>query len=424
MISKTSRAKRDDCYVYITLPGQIESVVAGRYRLERDRYGNSIGRFVYGKSYLTRPDAVEIDPVELKLIPGNFTTGRLDGVFGALRDSGPDYWGRRLIGKYCGKSTLREIDYLLDSPEDRAGALSFGLNQEPPAPTRRFNRTIDLAKLQSTAERILLSEEMAEDDDTVQTKELLALTTSIGGARPKAVVEDRDGLWIAKFSRPDDRWNNPRVESAMLELARLCGINAARSRVEHVGDRDVLLVQRFDRTRVAGGYLKARMISALTLLRAEDSVSQRKNWSYVLLAEQMRRVVADPKNDLEELFRRACFNALISNIDDHPRNHAFIALDQDWRLSPAYDLTPSPGVSKERRDLAMELGDLGRLANERNILSQSSRYLLDLERARAILAEVKSVVKGDWYRVARAHGVSESDCDTIKSAFAYEGFEY
>ncbi|MCA9818873.1 MAG: HipA N-terminal domain-containing protein, partial [Cyanobacteria bacterium HKST-UBA01] len=150
MISKTSRAKRDDCYVYITLPGQIESVVAGRYRLERDRHGNSIGRFVYGKSYLTRPDAVEIDPVELKLIPGNFTTGRLDGVFGALRDSGPDYWGRRLIEKYCGKSTLREIYYLLNSPEDRAGALSFGLNQEPPAPTRRFNRTIDLAKLQST----------------------------------------------------------------------------------------------------------------------------------------------------------------------------------------------------------------------------------------------------------------------------------
>lgn len=423
MISRTSRAKRDDCYVYITLPGQIESVVAGRYRLERDRYGNSIGRFVYGKSYLTRPDAVEIDPVELKLIPGNFTTGRLDGVFGALRDSGPDFWGRRLIEKYSNKSSLREIYYLLNSPEDRAGALSFGLNQEPPAPTRRFNRTIDLAKLQSTAERILLSEQMAEDDDTVQTKELLALTTSIGGARPKAVVEDRDGLWIAKFSRPDDRWNSPRVENAMLELARLCGINVARSRVEQVGDRDVLLVQRFDRTKVAGGYLKARMISALALLRAEDSVSQRKNWSYVQLAETMRKVVADPKNDLEELFRRACFNALISNIDDHPRNHAFIALDQGWRLSPAYDLTPSPGVPKERRDLAMELGDLGRFANERNILSQSSRYLLDLERARAILAEVKSVVKGDWYRVARSHGVSESDCDTISSAFMYEGFD-
>src|ERR1700722_10555469 len=150
----------------------------------------------------------------------------------------------------------------------------------------------------------------------------------MGGARPKVVVVDDYGLWLAKFLRSDDRWNNPRVEHAMLELARSCGINAARSRIENVGGKDVLLVQRFDREKTTRGYVRARMISALTLLRAEESPQMRDRWSYVLMSEELRKVVAEPKKDPAELFRRMTFNALISNTDDHPRSHALIAFER------------------------------------------------------------------------------------------------
>ena len=246
--------------------------------------------------------------------------------------------------------------------------------------------------------------------------------TSMGGARPKAVVEDDDGLWIAKFNRPDDRWNNARVEHAMLVLARNCGLTTAESRVVEVAGRDVLLVKRFDREKVADGYQRARMVSALTLLRAEDTYQSRDKWSYVLLAEELRRVCAEPAQNAGELFRRMCFNALISNVDDHPRNHAVIAKDADWKLSPAYDLTPAVPVSTERRDLAMACGDAGRYANAHNLLSQSARFLLDMPQARAIVDAMEEQVRGTWYATARAAGVSARDCDVLASAFAYAGF--
>ena len=128
MISKNPAS---ECFVYITLPGQTDAVTAGRFVLTKNRNGTALGKFVYGRNYLSRNDAVEIDPVELKLADTTYETARLGGVFGALRDAGPDYWGRRVIEKYSGKTTLGELDYLLESPDDRAGALSFGLGQEP-----------------------------------------------------------------------------------------------------------------------------------------------------------------------------------------------------------------------------------------------------------------------------------------------------
>lgn len=158
-------------------------------------------------------------------------------------------------------------------------------------------------------------------------KRLLLAGTSKGGARHKAVVEDDEGLWIAKFNTPTDRWNHVRIERAMLLLARECSLQTADSRVESVGNRDVLLVKRFDRIKQDSSYRRARMLSALTLLRAEDSHLSRDKWSYVLLVEELRRISSQPAQDAGELFRRMCFNALISNTDDHPRNHAVIALD-------------------------------------------------------------------------------------------------
>ena len=349
----TSDPCASECYVYITLPGRTAPVTAGRYTLSTNRQGVPTGHFVYGKSYMTQREAVPLDPIELKLGSQVYETVAMNGVFGALRDSGPDYWGRRVIERHAGKPQLSELDYLLYSPDDRAGALGFGLNQEPPAPKRKFNQTLDLEKLQAIANAIVKDEELPADATHEQVEGLMLIGTSMGGARPKTVVEDSDGLWIAKFNRPDDKWNNARVEHAMLLLARVCGLNTSESRVTEVAGRDVLLVRRLDREKTPDGYLRARMISALTLLRAEDSHRAREKWSYVLLAEELRRASASPQEDAAELFQHMCFNALISNIDDHPRNHALIAKDQDWRLSPAYDLTPAVPVSIERRDLAM-----------------------------------------------------------------------
>jgi serine/threonine-protein kinase HipA len=412
-----------ECFVYITLPNETESVLAGRFELTKDRRGNALGRFVYGKSYLARSNAVAIDPLELKLSGQTYETTRLNGVFGALRDSGPDYWGRRVIEKHAGLAQLGELDYLLNSADDRAGALGFGLGQSPPAPRRKFNKTLELAKLQEVAEA-LMREEDVKAEEAAQVQDLMLIGTAMGGARPKAVVEDDEGLWVAKFNQPDDRWNNTRVERAMLELAKTCGVSVATSRVETIAGKDVLLVKRFDREKTTKGYTKARMISGLTLLQAEEATEARDRWSYVLMSEELRRVVGEPKRDAQELYRRMVFNALISNIDDHPRNHALIAKEREWRLSPAYDLTPSPVIAQDHRDLAMEIGDQGRYANAKNLLSQHNRFLLGEEEAKAIVSGMTDKVRATWFDVVRAQGVTAKDAETIRSAFVYEGFSF
>ena len=418
----TSSVRPSECYVYITLPGETLPVTAGRFTLATDRIGNPLGRFVYGQRYLARPDAVEFDPVEFKLADRTYETTTLRGVFGALRDASPDYWGRLVIERHAGKAQLSELDYLLHSADDRAGALGFGLNQTPPAPLHKFNQTLDLAKLQKIADAIVRDEKPSGAAAASQIEELMLVGTSMGGARPKAVVEDHDGLWLAKFNRSDDRWNQARVEHTMLVLARSCGLTTAESRVVEVAGRDVLLVKRFDREKSEHGYLRTRMVSALTLLRVDDSPQPKDKWSYVLLAEELRRACAEPQKDAPELFRRMCFNALISNTDDHPRNHAIVAKERDWKLSPAYDLTPSTPVSMDRRDLALAAGDAGRYANAENLLSQSVRFLMKRDEADALINEMEQRVRQTWYDVARREGVSERECGLISGAFAYPGF--
>ena len=411
-----------NCFVYITLPGTSVFVTAGRFVLEPGRNGVPVGRFVYGRSYLANPDAVPIDPIDLKLAGTTYRTMALKGVFGALRDAGPDYWGRRVIEKHVGLPQLGEIDYLLNAPDDSAGALGFGFGPKPPAPQKKFNKTLDLENLIALADAIISGEDVSDVLEAGQVEDLMLVGTSMGGARPKAVVEDLDGLWLAKFNRGDDRWNHARVEHAMLRLASACGVHTAQSRIEHVAGRDVLLVKRFDRAKTNDGYLRARMMSGLTILRTEDSHQHRDRWSYVLLAEELRRISGQPKDDAAELFRRMVFNALISNTDDHPRNHAAIAIGADWKLSPAYDLTPSTPVSLERRDLAMTCGDIGRYANAQNIVSQCARFHVESDQAAAIIDAMEDQVKASWYEIARREGVTEADCSMINGAFAYPGF--
>lgn len=414
-----------DCFVYIVLPGDTTFVPAARFEWLPDQGGLPLGRLIYGRRYLQRADAVPLDPHELPLTARVYETRVLGGVFGALRDAAPDYWGRRVIQRHVRAVDLPEIDYLLQSPDDRAGALGFGLAAEPPPPRREFNQTVHLSKLQAAADAILADVERPSTDPVAaQVEEFLLIGTSMGGARPKAVVEADGALWVAKFNCAQDRWNNARVEHAMLRLAEACGLHVAPNRIETVGDRDVLLVKRFDREAGPGGYRRARMLSALTLLRAGDAIRDRDRWSYPLLAEELRRLSARPGEDAQELFRRMAFNALISNTDDHPRNHAFIAPRDEWQLSPAYDLTPTSPSSMDRRDLALSCGDRGRIANAENLLSQCGRFLLTREAAARILDDMEALVRARWYEIARREGVSERDCQRIAEAFAYPGFRY
>ncbi len=417
-----SEYNQTECFVYITLPGRTRPVTAGKFVIRDDKSGLPGGLFVYGKTYLARPDKVPIDPIELKLSDRTYETIALKGVFGAFRDAGPDHWGRQVLERHAGKPELSEIDYLLHAPDDRAGALSFGVSPIPPATSPGFKQTIHLERLQRIAMAVLNDEPLPDEPDRQQVYNLMLIGTSMGGARPKTVVENDEGLWIAKFNRDDDKWNNARVEHAMLTLARECGLATASSTVVTVGSRDVLLVKRFDRKKTNNGYTRARMLSALTLLRAEDTHASRGKWSYPMLAEELRRFSAKPAEDAKELFQRMCFNALISNIDDHPRNHAVIARDHDWQLSPAYDLTPFTPISIEQRDLALICGNNGRRASATNLLSQSDRFLLGKDIATGLLDGMQKQIKNTWHNTARRAGVSETDCNMISGAFVYQGF--
>ena len=413
------------CYVYIVLPGDVQFTTAGRFRIRHGPRGTATGEFVYGRSYLERPEAVEFDPVELRLADHLYRTGRMGGFFGAVRDAMPDYWGRFLIERRLGRSPLAEFDYLTEGPDDRAGALGFGPTVDPPVPRLTFPGTVQLADLQAVAEAVAAGRVVESADDGAVEKMVHAIFdegTSMGGARPKAVVEDGDALWLAKFSRLQDRWNDPRVEHALLLLARECGIRTALSRMERAGDRDVLLVRRFDRERSGdgAGWHRHRMASALTLLRTDDSPTGRERWSYLALADEVRRASARPRDDLRELFTRMCFNAAVSNSDDHPRNHAILARGRSWRLAPAYDLTPAPAHSLER-DLSMICGPEGRRARKDNLVAGAGRFMMSREDAEAIFAEVVQTVRARWLGAMCRAGVGTADRETVRSAFLPNG---
>src|SRR6266542_5476501 len=196
-------SSRRSCYVYVQLPGTLKLVTCGRYEHEVLQDGRMVGRFVYGRSYRERADAVPLDPYHLPVTARRHETAKLDGMFGALRDASPDAWGRRVIEKVTGRADLGELDYLLLGPGDRAGALSFGLGPTPPSPVRNFNRVLQLAELRRAAH--LLEETAPGEPVPIQIAQLTDPGTSMGGARPKNVVEDDAGLWIAKFPQRGDR---------------------------------------------------------------------------------------------------------------------------------------------------------------------------------------------------------------------------
>ncbi|MDR0781795.1 MAG: HipA domain-containing protein [Pseudomonadales bacterium] len=407
-----------EAYVYIQLPGTLETVPAALLRVRTLPDGTHVGRFRYGDRYLARAEAVALDPFRLPLSSEIFEFTQLKGIPGAVRDCAPDAWGRRVIEHKLerGPADLHEIDYLLHGPQDGAGYLSFGLKAEPPAPKRSYNRTHQLHELIAAAQAI------AEGRRVVaQVLERLEPGTSLGGARPKATLEDAHGLWLGKFPAKSDRCNLQRVEFATLELARRCGLNVTQARLQDLGDCDVLMLQRFDRECVEGGYLRFGLVSSLTVLDCEDSALNRERWSYPLLADGLRRWSDKAEADCAELFRRMVFNAAVTNNDDHPRNHALLRRQKGWRLSPAYDLVPTPALSLERRDLALVVGNYGRTASIYNLLSQAARFGLSVAAARQEIDQIVAVIR-QWRERFFACGVCTKDIEYIAPAILPECF--
>lgn len=407
-----------EAYIYIQLPGTPETVTVALLRVQTLPDGTQIGRFRYGDRYLQRQEAVALDPFQLPLAKKVFEFTQLKGIPGAVRDAGPDAWGRRVIEHKLERSAadLQEIDYLLHGPQDGAGYLSFGLKAEPPAPKRQYNRTHQLAELIAATQAIEEGRPVA-----AHLLEQLDPGTSMGGARPKATIEDAQCLWLGKFPAKDDRCNLQRIEFATLDLARRCGLNVTQARLQTVGDSDVLMLQRFDREYTDKGYLRFGLVSGLTVLDCGDNYLDRERWSYPLLADNLRRWSDKPEADCAELFRRMVFNAAVTNNDDHPRNHAMLRRQKGWRLSPAYDLVPAPVVSLERRDLALTVGNYGRTASIYNLLSQAGRFGLSAEEALAEIDRVVDVVR-HWRDSFFACGVSAKDIDYIAPAMLPDCF--
>lgn len=408
------------CYVYIQLPGTMETVPCASLKVRAVGAGAFEGTLTYGKRYLARPEVVALDPFHLPLStrPQKFT--KLKGIPGAVRDASPDAWGRRVIQAKLQRpeADIQEVEYLLNGPDDGAGNLSFGRTATPPAPRRPFNRTHQLPALIEAAERL-------EEDGRLphEVLEELEPGTSMGGARPKVTVEDDHKIWLAKLPEKADRHNMQRVEYATLELARAAGLRVCATRLERVGERDALMLDRFDRewNPDANAYRRYGLVSGLTVIDAEDGYLGRERWSYPLLADELRRWSVKSNDDRRELFLRMVFNAMVTNNDDHPRNHALLQTRGGWRLSPAYDILPVPMVSVERRDLALEVGRFGRAASLYNILSHCDAFGLSKEEAQALIDGMLNVVRG-WREFFIQRGVEQRSVEMLEQAMLPPSF--
>ena len=408
------------CYVYIQLPGTMETVPCASLKVRAVGAGAFEGTLTYGKRYLARPEVVALDPFHLPLStrPQKFT--KLKGIPGAVRDASPDAWGRRVIQAKLQRpeADIQEVEYLLSGPDDGAGNLSFGRTATPPPPRRPFNRTHQLPALIEAAEKL-------EEDGRLphEVLEELEPGTSMGGARPKVTVEDDHKIWLAKLPEKADRHNMQRIEYATLELARAAGLRVCGTRLERVGERDTLMLDRFDRdwNPDANAYRRYGLVSGLTVIDAEDGYLGRERWSYPLLADELRRWSVKSNDDRRELFLRMVFNAMVTNNDDHPRNHALLQTRSGWRLSPAYDILPVPMVSVERRDLALEVGHFGRAASLYNILSHCDVFGLSKDEAQALIDEMLAVVRG-WREFFTARGVEQRSIDMLEQAMLPPSF--
>ena len=408
-----------EAFVYVDLDGTPNLV--GRL-WGRARKNKESATFEYDQTWLENPVRFSLEPA-LHLGTGPFHTAGDASMFGAIGDSAPDRWGRTLMRRMERRRaerenqaprTLQEMDYLLlVDDEARQGALRFAEQEGGPflreEDVKRIPPVIELPRLLSAAEHFI------EETDTEEDLRLLfAPGTSLGGARPKASVRDKGGhLAIAKFPRRDDEINTVAWEAVALALAKKSGIAVPAARVEIVAEKAVLL-RRFDRD----GKRRIPFLSAMSMLGARDNETR----SYLEIVDALRQHGASPKADMEALWRRIVFNILISNTDDHLRNHGFLYEGQQgWLLSPAYDMNPVP-VDIKPRILSTAINEDDGTAALALAMEVGGYFGLDSAAAGAIAAQVGKAVS-KWRDEAARQGLTKTEIDRMASAFEHRDLE-
>jgi serine/threonine-protein kinase HipA len=406
-----------EAFVYVDLDGVPH--LMGRL-WARVRKNKESASFEYDGGWLKNPARFSLEPA-LQLGPGPFHTPADTPMFGAIGDSAPDRWGRALMRRMERRRaereggaprTLQEIDFLLlVDDEARQGALRFAAHEGGPFLQEEGGKTIppmfELPKLLAAAEHVM------EEKDTEEDLLLLfAPGSSLGGARPKASVIERNGhLAIAKFPRKDDEINTVLWEAVALALAKKAGIEVPVGRVETVAKKPVLLLRRFDRD----GKRRIPYLSAMSMLGSRDNETR----SYLEIVDALRQHGAAPQADMEALWRRMVFNILISNTDDHLRNHGFLYAGQEgWQLSPAYDLNPVPTDIKPRI-LATAINEDDSTASLALAMEVAGYFEIADGKAREIAAQVGKVVSR-WRDEAARHGLKGAEIDRMASAFEHE----
>ena len=377
--------------------------------------------FEYDKKWLDHPEKFALEPA-LKLTEGAFHTGFGINLFGAIGDSAPDRWGRVLMRRFEASKAIEqnraprslfEIDYLLGvNDEARQGALRFSVAPDEnvflsPKQKTSIPPLVDLPKLLLATERFIADNESSED-----LRLLLAPGSSLGGARPKASVRDKDGsLAIAKFPKKDDEFNVVVWEAATLTLAKQAGIRVPLYRLETICEKSVLIISRFDRKNGE----RIPFLSAMSMLGGRDN----EQHSYLEMAYALAQNGASPEEDMKELWRRIVFTIMVSNTDDHLRNHGFIyERHKGWRLSPAYDINPTP-IEIAPRILTTSIDFYDNSASLETAMGVAKDFRLKKEEALFIIKEVSSVVK-QWRSVASKFGLSKRECDRMSNAFVFE----
>ena len=386
-----------DAYVWVWLPGAREPVIAGRLDVD-----GPIITFTYGQSYLARPEAIPLYLPELPLQRGPITP-RVGDIPGCIADAGPDAWGQRVIlNRRIGRDVrdtgdLTRLTYLLESGSDRIGALDFQESAMDYVPRSTDHTTLD--ELVEAADRVEKGIPLSPTLD-----QALMHGSSVGGARPKALLTDGDRRLIAKFSSTTDTYPVVKGEFIAMKLARRAGLNVAPVELTSTLGKDVLLVERFDRTEQGDRRL---MVSALTILELEEMTARYA--SYVALADVIRARFTKPAATLSELFSRITFSILTGNTDDHPRNHAAFWNGSTLTLTPAYDICPQARSGGEAAQI-MEIGRDGwRLSQVAGCVKRSDAYLLSENEAREIVDHQIEVIEIQWDEVCEQAKLSEVD---------------
>lgn len=388
-----------EAFVWLSLPDATEPVVCGRVWRNASAAVDTY-QFVYGKSYRNRADAIQLLPHALPVREGGQSSRR--GLHGVLRDAAPDAWGRRVLLHRLrltvekAETELDDLDYLL------AGAAAPGALHFQSRPNVYESRPLHPASL----EQLLRAAEAVEQNAPLPAELEAALFhgTSIGGARPKALLETEGRrAAIAKFSSTTDVHPMVRLEALGLELARAAGIDVVESDLHSVMNRDVLVVPRFDIKSSAAGESRRHFFSALTALDLDEM--EARYASYPGLADYLRKYADEPAMQCAELFRRMALNIMIGNTDDHARNHALFWDGRFVRLTPAYDLCIIPRVGQESSQ-AMDVGEYGKSATIANALSRAGRFGLSAADARAIVERLEDAVRGHWQSACERAGIS------------------